>query len=91
MGRVEEIYNRILANNHGEIPVDLTIGDLKKMDDLQIFEWEEYERAQERTRLQRVKLSNPREIAKVAKVEQFWEEELRRGQQRRIIKKQLNN
>jgi hypothetical protein len=91
MGRVEEIYNRILANNHGEIPVDLTIGDLKKMDDLQIFEWEEYERVQERTRLQRVKLSNPREIAKVAKVEKFWEEELRRGQQRRIIKKQLNN
>jgi hypothetical protein len=72
--------------NDGEIPGEMTLGDVRRMEELQIFEWEEYEREQEKLRLQRIKLENPREITKVAKVKDFWEQELRQGQNRRIKK-----
>jgi hypothetical protein len=72
--------------NDGEIPGEMTLGDVRRMEELQIFEWEEYEREQEKLRLQRIKLENPREITKVAKVKEFWEQELRQGQNRRIKK-----
>jgi hypothetical protein len=72
--------------NDGEIPGEMTLGDVRRMEELQIFKWEEYEREQEKLRLQRIKLENPREITKVAKVKDFWEQELRQGQNRRIKK-----
>jgi hypothetical protein len=64
----------------------MTISDVRRMDELKIFEWEYYEREQQRLRLQQLKLENPREITKVAKVKDFWEEELRQGKNRRLKK-----
>jgi hypothetical protein len=78
MGRMKELCLQIMEANEGEIPGEMTISDVRRMDELQIFEWEYYERLQE------IKLDTPREITKVAKTEQFWEEELRREQQRQI-------
>ena len=51
MGRVKEAYIQIMNNNNG-IPEDMTLGDFLKMKELNIYNWQEYERAQERTRLQ---------------------------------------
>jgi hypothetical protein len=51
MGRVKEAYIQIMNNNNG-IPEDMTLGDLIRMQELNIYNWQEYERAQERTRLQ---------------------------------------
>ena len=84
MGRMKELCLQIMEANDGEIPGEITISDVRKMDELQIFEWEYYEREQQRLRLQEIKLETPREITKVAQTEQFWEEELRREQQRQI-------
>jgi len=84
MGRMKELCLQIMGANEGEIPGEMTISDVRRMDELQIFEWEYYEREQQRLRLQEIKLDTPREITKVAKTEQFWEEELRREQQRQI-------
>jgi hypothetical protein len=84
MGRMKELCLQIMEANEGEIPGEMTISDVRRMDELQIFEWEYYEREQQRLRLQEIKLDTPREITKVAKTEQFWEEELRREQQRQI-------
>lgn len=86
MGRMKELCLQIMEANDGEIPGEMTLGDVRRMEELQIFEWEEYEREQEKLRLQRIKLENPREITKVAKVKDFWEQELRQGQNRRIKK-----
>jgi hypothetical protein len=51
MGRMKEIYMQIMDANNG-VPEDMTVGDMLRMRDLNIYHWREYERAQERARLQ---------------------------------------
>jgi hypothetical protein len=51
MGRMKEAYMQIMQANDG-IPEDMTVGDMLRMKDLNIYHWKEYERAQERARLQ---------------------------------------
>jgi hypothetical protein len=83
MGRMKEVYMQIMQANDGEVPGELTIADIARMKELEIFNWQEYEREQEKIRVFRVKQENPREITKVAQVKAFWEEELRQGKNRR--------
>ena len=87
MGRMKEVYMQIMQENMGKVPEQMTIADMAKMKELQIYNWEDYEREQEKIRLFRVKQENPREIAKVAQTQNFWEEELRREEQREITKR----
>ena len=86
MGRMKEYYMEIMEANDGKIPEEITIADVARMKELRIFNWQEYEREQEKIRVFRIKQENPREITKVAQVREFWEEELRKGQNRRIAK-----
>jgi hypothetical protein len=86
MGRMKEIYMRVMHENDGQVPEEMTIADMARMKELEIYNWEEYEREQEKIRLFRVKQENPREIAKAAQVRECWEEELRKGKIRRIAK-----
>ena len=51
MGRMKEAYIQIMNDNDG-IPEYMTIEDYLTMKELNIYNWEEYERAQERSRLQ---------------------------------------
>jgi hypothetical protein len=51
MGRMKEVYMQVLQANNG-IPEEMTVGDFLRMKELNIYHWQEYERAQERTRLQ---------------------------------------
>ena len=83
MGRMKEYYMEIMEANDGKIPEELTIADVARMKELEIFNWQEYEREQEKIRVFRAKQENPREITKVAQVREFWEEELRQGKNRR--------
>ena len=87
MGRMKEVYMRIMHENDGQVPEEMTIADMAHMKELEIYNWEEYEREQEKLRLFRVKQENPREITKVAQTREYWEQELRAGQNRRKIKK----
>jgi hypothetical protein len=86
MGRMKEIYMRVMHENDGQVPEEMTIADMARMKELEIYNWEEYEREQEKVRLFRVKQENPREITKAAQVREFWEEELKKGQNRRAAK-----
>lgn len=86
MGRMKEIYMQIMQANQGEVPEGITIADVARMKELEIFNWEQYEREQEKIRVFRVKQENPREITKVAQVREYWEEELRKGKIRRVSK-----
>jgi len=63
MGRMKEAYIQIM-NDNGGIPEDMTLGDFLKMKELNIYNWQEYERAQERTRLQSNKQTDLGETAK---------------------------
>lgn len=83
MGRMKEIYMQIMQANQGEVPEELTIADVARMKELEIFNWEQYEREQEKIRVFRVKQENPREIVKAAQAREFWEEELRKGKNRK--------
>ena len=87
MGRMKEVYMQIMQENMGRVPEHMTLADMIKMKELEIYNWEEYEREQEKIRLFRVKQENPREITKVVQAQDFWEEELRREEQREITKR----
>jgi spermidine/putrescine-binding protein len=63
MGRMKEAYIQIMNDNDG-IPEYMTIEDYLTMKELNIYNWEEYERAKERTRLQFNKQTNLGETAK---------------------------
>jgi hypothetical protein len=86
MGRMKEIYMQVMHENDGQVPEEMTIADMVRMKELEIYNWEQYEREQEKIRLFRVKQENPREIAKAAQVREYWEEELRKGKIRRLAK-----
>jgi hypothetical protein len=86
MGRMKEIYMRVMYENDGQVPEEMTISDMARMKELEIYNWEQYEREQEKIRLFRVKQENPREITKAAQVREYWEEELRKGKIRRATK-----
>jgi hypothetical protein len=45
MGRMKEMYIKILEANGDKLPYDLTISDLPKMKELEIYEWHTYNRA----------------------------------------------
>ena len=47
MGKIKELYSRVMQENDC-IPEGLTIADLKHMEELNIYQWEEYERERER-------------------------------------------
>ena len=60
---MKEVYMQILQANNG-IPEEMTIEDFLKMRELNIYHWQEYERAQERARLQLNQQANLGETAK---------------------------
>jgi hypothetical protein len=86
MGRMKEIYMRVMYENDGQVPEEMTIADMAQMKELEIYNWEEYEREQEKIRLFRVKQKDSREIVKVAQTREYWEKELRKGKIRRLAK-----
>ena len=84
MGRMKEVYMRIMHENDGQVPEEMTIADMAHMKELEIYNWEEYEREQEKRRLFRAKQENSREIVKVAQTREYWEKELYAGKIRRL-------
>ena len=63
MGRMKEAFIQIMNDNDG-IPECMTIEDYLTMKELNIYNWEEYERAKERTRLQ---LNKQKDLGETAK------------------------
>ena len=74
MGKMKEVYMQILQANNG-IPEEMTIEDFLKMRELNIYHWQEYERAQERARLQLDQQANLGETAKNSEGESVRREE----------------
>lgn len=65
MGRMKEVYIQIMNANNG-IPEDMTVGDMLRMKELNIYHWQEYERAQERERI-RLQSSEQADLGEAAK------------------------
>lgn len=67
MGRMKEICMEIIEANGG-IPEGMTIADIARMKELEIFEWKEYEQQQEKIRSQFFESENPKETKKIEHV-----------------------
>jgi hypothetical protein len=76
MGRMKEVYIQIM-NENGGIPKDMTIGDIARMRDLEIYNWQEYEREQEKRRLQLNQQEDSRKIREVQQAEKEYSKQLR--------------
>lgn len=64
MGKMKDVCIQIIEANGG-IPPDMTVGDVARMKDLEIYEWREYERQQEKSRSIFGQSENSREISKI--------------------------
>lgn len=62
MGRMKDMYIEICNANGGELPHDLTIGDVAKMKELEIYEWHEYSRALQKERMKDLTPKERKEI-----------------------------
>lgn len=67
MGRMKE-FCIDLINANGGIPEGITIADVARMKELEMYNWQEYERYQERTRLQQYQQENTGETGKTEQV-----------------------
>ena len=67
MGRMKE-FCIDLINANGCIPEGITIADVARMKELEIYNWEQYEREQEKARLQQYQPKNTGEAAKIEQV-----------------------
>lgn len=68
MGRMKEVCIQIMEANGG-IPEGMTVADVARMKDLEIYEWQEYEKRQNILRTQQVQSENPGEIEKMDQVQ----------------------
>lgn len=67
MGRMKEACIDIINANEG-IPEGMTIADVARMKELEMYNWEEYEKYQERTKLQQYQPENTGEAGKIKQV-----------------------
>jgi len=67
MGRMKEVCIQIMNANDG-IPEGMTIEDVVRMKELEIYNWREYEREKDKQRLKFIESENSRETGKVKKV-----------------------
>jgi hypothetical protein len=66
MGKMKE-FCIDLINANGGIPDGITIADVARMKELDMYNWEEYERQQEKARIQHLESENSRKITEVVK------------------------
>lgn len=81
MGRMKELCMDIIEANGG-IPEGMTIADVARMKELEMYNWEEYERNQQKIRLQFRELENSGETEKVQQAGEIFEESLRENQEK---------
>jgi hypothetical protein len=76
MGRMKEVCIDII-NANGGIPEGMTISDVVRMKELEIYNWQEYEREQEKRRLQQCQQEDPRKTREVQQAEKEYSRKLR--------------
>jgi len=64
---MKELCMQIMEENGG-IPEGMTIEDVVRMNELEMYNWEEYEKRQERLRLQQYQPENTGEATKIEQV-----------------------
>jgi hypothetical protein len=73
MGRMKDFLMEVLDANDG-IPEGMTIADVARMKQMEIYNWQEYEQQQEKNRLQFNQSENSGEITKIEQSEKLFRE-----------------
>ena len=68
MGRMKEVCIQIIDANNG-IPEGMTIEDVVRMKELEIYNWREYEREKDRRKIKFNESENSGETRKVEKIQ----------------------
>jgi len=55
MGRMKEIFMDIRRHNDGEIPTEMTIADVARMKELEIYNWKKYQLEIEKKKINKEK------------------------------------
>jgi len=76
MGRMKELFIEICNANNGQLPENITSGDVTRMKEIEIYNWEEYEKylKKERSTYTEVELkliADAKEIEKQKEKEPF--------------------
>ena len=77
---MKELCINIMNEN---IPIGATIADITKMKELELENWEEYERYQKNTRLLRRESENSGETEKIQAAGKIFEDSLRESEQQK--------
>ena len=80
MGKMKEICINIM---NGDISQEATIADITRMKELEIENWQEYERYQENTRSLRRESKNSAEAEKIQAAGKIFKESLREAKDRK--------
>jgi hypothetical protein len=81
MGRIKELCIDLMNTNNGILPEEATIADITRGKELDISNWQEYERYQENSRSFRRESENSAEAEKVQAAGEIFEESLRESEQ----------
>jgi len=81
MGRIKELCIDLMNANNGIIPEEATIADITRMKELEISNWQDYERHQQKVRVQLRELENSGEAEKIQAAGKIFEESLRENKQ----------
>lgn len=79
---MKEIYMQVMHANDG-IPEEMTIEDIIHMQELKIYEWQEYEREREKRTFQHSQSEDPGETLKMEQAERKFKGYLREAQAER--------
>lgn len=74
MGRMKEVYMQIMQANES-MPEDLTIADAARMEEMNIYQWQEYEREREKTDWANSQSKDSTETRKVEQIKQKFKRE----------------
>lgn len=83
MGRIKELCIDLMNTNNGILPEEATIADITRMKELEISNWQEYERYQENSRSLRRESENSAEAEKIQAAGKIFEESLREAKDRK--------
>jgi hypothetical protein len=83
MGRIKELCIDLMNTNNGILPEEATIADITRMKELEIENWQEYERYQENTRSLRKESKDSAEAEKVQAAERIFKKLLREAKERK--------
>tara|TARA_R110000868_G_scaffold36248_4_gene128785 strand:- start:4724 stop:4996 length:273 start_codon:yes stop_codon:yes gene_type:complete len=90
MGKIKELYMDMLHANDDNIPEEATIADLQRMKDLEAFEWQKYDKEQEKIKAVNYQSENPSEAIKLKRIEKKFSARYGKTHEKKVSNEESN-